>query len=260
LVIGQDNSDLIKAEKIENYYGFSNPISGHDLLSSGIEQTERLGTKVLTSEVVGILYDEEFIVKTVEGQYRTKAVILATGSKRNVQKIKGIEKYEKKGISYCAICDGFFYKNKDVAVLGDGEYAISEALELANVANKITILSNGTESRETRHPKIVYNNKKIREFRGNESYIEKVEFEDDTSLDVSGIFIAEGTASSTDLAKKLGINIEKNAIKVDESMCTNIPGIFACGDCTGGLAQISKAVYEGTIAGLSAIAFVKQKK
>lgn len=249
----------MKAEKIENYYGVNSPISGKELLESGINQAKNLGTEILSEEVVGILYDTEFIVKTIENEYRGKSVILATGAKRISQKINGVEKYEGKGISYCAICDGFFYKNKDVAVLGDGEYAITEALELANVANHVTILTNGEPARETRHPKINFNNKKIREFRGSETTIEKVEFEDNSILDVSGIFIAQGIASSIDLAKKLGVAIENNSILVNKNMQTNLHGIFACGDCTGGLAQISKSVYEGCVSGLSAIEFVKQQ-
>jgi thioredoxin reductase (NADPH) len=185
---------------------------------------------------------------------------MALGAKRFTPKIKGIKEYEGKGISYCAICDGFFHKNKEVAVLGDGEYAISEALELADVVNKVTILTNGSPARETRHPNIIFNSKKIREFRGSSETIENISFEDNSFLNVSGIFIAEGSATSTDLAKKLGIELHNNSISVNENMATNIPGIFACGDCTGGLAQISKAVYEGTKAGLSAISFVKLVK
>ena len=117
LVIGQDNSDLVKADKIENYYGFEKEITGKELLEKGIAQTKRLGSDIVSEEVVGILYDEHFIVKTTENEYGSKTIILGTGAKRKSSKIKGIEEYEGKGISYCAICDGFFYKNKDVAVV-----------------------------------------------------------------------------------------------------------------------------------------------
>jgi len=259
LVIGKGYSDLVKAKEIENYYGFENAVSGKELLDRGINQAKNLGVEVIEDEAVGISYDTEFIVKTVNGEYKAKAVILATGVKRSNSAIRGIEEYEGKGVSYCAICDGFFFRGKDVAVLGNGDYAVSEALELAQVANKVTILSNGLEARETRHPKISFNSKKIKEFRGSNDKISNVEFEDNTDIDIAGVFIAEGTAASTDLAKKIGAEIEGRFVKVDENMETNIPGIFACGDCTGGLSQISKAVYEGTKAGLSAIGFVKHK-
>ena len=251
LIIGKDDSDLAKAESIENYYGLEKPISGKELLERGINQAKNLDIEFISDEVVGILYNEHFIVRTVGNEYKAKTLILATGAKRSTSKIKGIEENEGKGISYCAICDGFFHKNKDVAVLGNGDYAISEALELAPVVNKVTILTNGLTANETRHPKIIFNDKKIREFRGESSYV--IEFEDNSSLDISGLFVAEGTAASTDFAKKLGIELDKNSIKVDENMKTNLPGIFACGDCTGGFMQISKALYEGATAGLSAI-------
>ncbi|MCL2355312.1 MAG: NAD(P)/FAD-dependent oxidoreductase [Oscillospiraceae bacterium] len=195
-------------------------------------------------------------VKTVDDEYNAKTIILATGTKRSKPQIKGISEYEGKGISYCAVCDGFFHKSKNVAVLGNGDYAISEALELTPIANSVTILTNGGEAREVRDSKITFNNIPIREFRGDTNRVQTIEFEDNTNLDVSGIFIAEGTATSLDLAKKIGIETEKNNIKVDTNMNTNVPGIFACGDCTGGLFQISKAVYEGTKAGLSAIEYL----
>jgi len=257
LVIGKGYGDLVKAKEIENYYGFENGISGKELLDKGINQAKNLGVEIVEDEVVGVLYDTEFIVKTVNSEYKAKSVILATGTKRSSSKIKGIEEYEGKGVSYCAICDGFFFKGKDVAVLGNGDYAVSEALELVPVVNKVTILTNGLEARETRHPKISFNSKKIKEVRGDSDKVSNVDFEDNTKMDIAGIFIAEGTAASTDLAKKIGAEIEGRFVKVDENMKTNIPGMFACGDCTGGLAQITKAVYEGTKAGLSAAQFVK---
>ena len=101
---------------------------------------------------------------------------------------------------------------------------------------------------------------KIREFRGTNS-IEEIEFEDNTKKKIDGVFVALGTASSSDLARKLGVILdEKNNIKVDNKMETNIKGVYACGDCTGGILQISKAVYEGMVAGMSAIQFIKNTK
>ena len=227
LVIGKDESALNKAAEVDNYYGFEKTLSGPELLSRGEEQALRVEVEIKTEEVVGILYEDTLLVKTVEGEYKTKTIVIATGAKRNTPKVKGIKEYEGKGISYCAVCDGFFHKGKDVAVLGSGEYAISEALELASVANSVTILTNGGEEREVRNPKISFSSKTIREFRGNDTKVDKVEFEDDTDLDVSGIFIAEGTAATSDLARKIGVETEGNKIVVDANMATNIPGIFA---------------------------------
>ena len=98
-------------------------------------------------------------------EFEAKAVILATGNKKSKPNIKNIDYYEGKGISYCAVCDGFFYKNKDVAVIGNGDYAISEAMDLQNIAKSITILTNGRQAPEYRTKNVDVNTKEIREIR-----------------------------------------------------------------------------------------------
>lgn len=258
LIIYNEISDLKKADKIENYYGFEEGISGEDLYKTGIKQAKNLGVDLLNEEVTKIEHTEDgFKVATSKKEYTTKIVIIATGNKKNSPKINGIEEFEGRGVSYCAICDGFFYKNKNVAVLGNGNYAISETNDLINITNKITILTNGGEAPEFRADNVDVISKQIREVRGS-GKIEEVEFEDNSILKTDGIFVAEGVAGSTEFAKKLGILLDKNRIIVNENMETNIRGIYACGDCTGGLYQISKAVYEGTIAGLQAIKYYKE--
>ena len=252
LVISKGNGALQKTEKIDNYYGFENGISGEELYENGIKQAKNLGIDFIEDEVINIKYINQFTVETVNSKYEAKAVILATGVSRNVPNIKGIKEFEGKGVSYCAVCDSFFYKDKDVAVLGDGNYAIHEFETLKPVASSVTILTNGNTMVENRDSSIEVNSKKIREFRGD-TKLEEVEFEDNTIQNLNGVFIAMGTASSSDLARKIGARIENNNIIVNENMETTVPGLFACGDCTGGLLQISKAVYEGAKAGLAVL-------
>ena len=252
LVISKGISALQKAEKIDNYYGFENGISGKELYENGIKQAKNLGIDFIEDEVINIEYINQFTIETVNSKYEAKAVILATGVSRNVPNIKGIKEFEGKGVSYCAVCDSFFYKGKDVAVLGDGNYAIHEFETLKPIASSVTILTNGNAMVENRNSSIEVNNKKIREFRGD-TKLEEVEFEDNTIQNLNGVFIAMGTASSSDLARKIGARIENNNIIVNENMETTVPGLFACGDCTGGLLQISKAVYEGAKAGLAVL-------
>ena len=252
LVISKGNGTLQKAEKIDNYYGFENGISGKELYVNGIKQAKNLGIDFIEDEVINIEYINQFTIETVNSKYEAKAVILATGVSRNVPNIKGIKEFEGKGVSYCAVCDSFFYKGKDVAVLGDGNYAIHEFETLKPVASSVTILTNGNTMVENRDSSIEVNSKKIREFRGD-TKLKEVEFEDNTIQNLNGVFIAMGTASSSDLARKIGARIENNNIIVNENMETTVPGLFACGDCTGGLLQISKAVYEGAKAGLAVL-------
>lgn len=256
-VIGEGIGALAKAKKIENYYGFAEPVSGQELSESGISQAKRIGAEIINAEVVGINYDGTFAVKTTQKEYHADAVIIATGSSRQMPNIKGFSEFEGHGISYCAVCDAFFYKGKDVAVLGCCEYALAEALELLQVVRSVTILTDGVESIPKIPPEIKVITKKIKELSGK-TELNKVIFEDGKKLNISGLFVAIGVAGSAELAKKLGANVSKNIIAVDNKMATNIPGLFAAGDCTGGMLQIAKAVYQGAVAGTEAVKFLKK--
>ena len=256
-VIGKDGGALSKADKIENYYGFENPVSGEQLINAGIAQAKRLGVEIINGEAVSIGYDGKFIVKTViNGEYKAESLILATGTNRIVPKIDGIDIYEGKGVSYCAVCDGFFYRGKDVAVLGGGEYALSEAMELLPIAKSVTIITDGAELTAKIPDNINVVTKKIDKFAGAD-FIEGILFKDGEYLAVSGVFVALGIAGSADFAKKLGAETNGRNIAVDEKMAATIPGLYAAGDCTGGMFQIAKAVYEGARAGTEAVKYLK---
>ena len=259
-IIYKDESSLEKAELIENYYGFEDGISGKELYEKGIEQAKNLNIDVKNEEVVNIqISNMGFDIITDKEQYSSKTLIFATGNKKNTPKIKGIKELEGKGISYCAICDGFFYRNKNIAVLGSGKYAVSETNELINLAKEITILTNGEKAPEIRADNVKIDTRRIKEVRG-EDKVEEVEFEDNNKIKTEGIFVAQGVAGSSEFAKKLGIITKNDKIIVDENMQTNIKGTYACGDCVGGLLQISKAVYEGTKAGLEVIKYLRENK
>jgi thioredoxin reductase (NADPH) len=256
-IIGKDSGALGKASEIENYYGFELPISGNDLINNGVAQAKRLGARIISDEVLGIGYTDKLVIITKEKEYSADSVIIATGSSRSTPPIEGLKKFEGHGVSYCAVCDAFFYKGKDVAVLGNGEYALHEAFELLSTSNSVTLLTNGKQPSVIIPEQIIVNTNQIESITGSD-IIEKVIFQNGTSLDISGLFIAIGVAGSTDLAKKIGADTTNNKILTDENMATNIPGLFAAGDCTGGLLQISKAVYEGAKAGTQAIKFLKR--
>lgn len=258
-VISKGNSALIKAENIENYYGFSTPVTGQALEQSGIEGAKRLGVKFITEEVISISYEEKLSVKTNVNNYEADCILIATGSSRKTPKISGIAEFEGKGVSYCAVCDAFFYRDKDVAVLGNGEYAIHEAMELMPVAKSVTLLTNGLEPDASLPSGILLNTKKITSLKGGDR-LAGVVFDDSSESALEGLFIALGVAGSTDLAMKIGALTEGNKIIVNENMETNIPGLFAAGDCTGGLLQVSKAVYEGAKAGTEMVKQVRGKR
>ena len=251
-IITDGNSALKRTNKIENYYGVMS-ISGEDLYNVGIKQAEELEIPMVKDEVTNISFEKHFIVRTVNSEYEAKYVVIATGTNRAAPKVKGIKEFEGKGISYCAICDGFFYKDKNVAVVGSGNYAIHEAETLKLIANSVTILTNGQKMIENRNASdFEVDETPIREFRGD-NVIKEVEFENNNTKAIDGVFIAIGTASSVDLARKIGAVIKANNIVTNENMQTTVRGLYACGDCTGGLLQVNKAVYEGAVAALDII-------
>ena len=257
LVIYYGESNLEKATKIDNYYGFIDGISGEDLYYNGIKQAQNLGVEVEKIEVVGIEnLGDSFKIKTEDKSYESKTVIIATGNRKVKPNIKGIEEFDGRGISYCAICDAFFYRNKNIAVIGNGKFAINEATELSHVASKVTILTNGLEKPQC---DFEVNSNKIKEIKGEEKVTE-IEFENGGTLSVDGVFIALGEAGAGDFAKTLGIIQNGDNIEVNEKMETNVEGIYACGNITGGLLQVCKAVYEGAEAGLSAVNYIRGKK
>lgn len=262
-LIVHGDSALDKAENIENYYGFPGGISGAELKARGLEQARGLGVRIVCEEVVGLGFEDKLVVKTAgvgsdeqetdsaDGSesnrktYPADAIIIAMGSQRKAPDIPGIKEFEGRGVSYCAVCDGFFYRGKTVAVLGSGEYADSEAAELAPLAETVIRLDDVDA---------------IERFSGEgdaDGKLRRVEFKDGTSQEIDGLFIAFGTAGPGDLAKKIGIMTEGSRLIVNEEMATNVPGIFAAGDCTGGLLQVSKAVADGAKAATSAIKFLR---
>lgn len=256
LVLYHGKSNLESASQIDNYYGFKEGISGKELYNNGIEQAKRIGVEIKEEEVINIeqMPGKKFNITTTTNSYEANAIILSTGNKKVRPNIEGINEFDGKGISYCAICDGFFYRNKNVVVIGNGNFAVNEARELAHVANKVVILTNGLEEPKQNEFEVI--TKKIKRITGD-TKVNSIEFEDGESLDLDGIFVALGEAGGSDFAKKMGIIMIGDNIKVNENMQTNIPGVYACGNLTGGLLQIAKAVYEGAQAGLDAVKFLR---
>ena len=219
---------------------------------------ESFQVPVVEEELLTVEYDGDYTVQTADHTYHSKALILATGAKRNTLALKELKKYEGSGISYCAVCDGFFYRGKEVAVLGNGPYALHEAKVLEPLAAKVTILTNGKEADFNGEDtaSIQIETKKVISAGGDET-LSYVQLEDESRLPISGLFVALGTADSTDIARKLGLIIENNHILIEPDTSTPLPGLYAAGDCTGGMLQIAKAVYEGAMAGTRAVNYLK---
>lgn len=271
LVINNGIGALEKAEKIENYYGLPHPVTGKELFENGIAQAKALGVRVLDAQVLGVSGFDTFQVKTIEGDFESISVILATGSKRKKPGIPGLQEFEGKGVSYCAVCDAFFYRGKNVAVLGNSDFALHEAQTLLATAGSVTIYTDGMEPEFSTKSDLPVNTMKIQAIEGAKT-VSGLRLEPEVSIQengenvssfaaADGIFVAMGTAGSSEMARQMGAALtEKGNIKVNDQMESTIPGLFAAGDCTGGLLQVAKAVADGAQAGISAGKYVRSRK
>ena len=266
---------LARAEGIENYYGVPGPVSGAELERRGIEGAKAVGVQFVEAEAVGLTFTDKLTVETLSGDWPADAVILATGASRTAPPIPGLKALEGHGVGYCATgasraappipglkaleghgvgycatCDAFFYRGKDVAVLGSGEYALHEASALLPLAKSVTLLTGGAPLTAEFPPEIALCTEKVEAILGEEAgKVTGVRLAGGRELPLDGVFVALGVAGSTALARKMGAEVDGNRIVVDEHMMTTVPGLFAAGDCTGGLLQVAKAVYEGAMAG-----------
>lgn len=270
LVVHNGPGALEKAEKIENYYGLEQPMPGKELYERGISQAKALGVRFLEAQVLGMGGFDTFEIHTSAGELEAESVVLATGSRREAPKIPGVKELEGRGVSYCAVCDAFFYRGKEVAVLGNSDFALHEAEELSHVAGNVTIYTDGKEPDFSKEHSIQVNTMKIQSIEG-EAKVSGLKLKGDLEaqdtyggdglfVPAEGVFVAVGTAGSAEIARQMGAELtDKGNIKIDGGMQTTIPGLFAAGDCTGGLLQIAKAVYEGAQAGISAVKYVRQR-
>ena len=248
MVVSRGSGALGKTDKIQNYYGFPDLISGEELEQNGIEGAKKVGVEFLEAEALGLGFEEKLTVETTKGVFSADYVVLATGVQRKTPKIPGLQELEGRGVSYCAVCDAFFYRQKPVAVLGSGEYALHEAEVLLASASSVTLLTNGAEPAADFPEEVQIVRSRIEKIEGTD-HVEAVLLEDGSRITEEGIFIAYGTAGGSDLAKKIGAQTDGNHAVTDEKMRTTVPGLYAAGDCNGGMLQIAKAVYEGAVAG-----------
>ena len=262
-ILHKDYGALTKAASVENFYGHLK-IGGKELVDIGLEQARGVGATIINEEAVGIIKndDETITVDTASSSYTARAVLIATGASRTTPRIKGLTALEGRGVSYCAICDGFFHRGKDVAVIGNSAYALHEVEDLLPIAKSVTVLTNGKKPLVEFPENVILKIEKIKEIYGQTGImgatLKGVVLDGGEQLTISGLFVAIGVAGGTELARKVGAVIYNNAISVDEQLRTTVVNLWAAGDCTGGLKQIAKAVYEGAEAGTDIVKCLKE--
>ncbi len=253
---------------IDNYFGFPETISGRELIARGVRQAERFGAKLVCQRALAVHMAEDgsFLCKTDQEEYAADAVVIAAGVTRVRPGIANIADYEGKGVSYCVSCDGFFYRGRKVAVVGEGNYAANQALELTNFTSDVAVFTQGKApamgegfAEKLDAAGIPISSGRIVTLSGSPA-LTAATLEDGSQIPVDGLFVAMGQASALDFAKTLGVTTKGAFIEADHEQKTNIPGVFAAGDCVGHFMQISVAVGEGAKAGRAAIAHVKERK
>jgi thioredoxin reductase (NADPH) len=255
---------MLSTNEIANWPG-DKLVSGHELGKRMVEHARSLGVEFMFDDVIAL--DLKTAPKKVtlrQKELSCSAVILATGGQHKKAKIKGEQDYEGKGVSYCATCDAPFFKGKKVAVVGSGNMAVEDAMYLSELTERTYLVSKTLNAEEALHArlkksKVEYLQDSFVEITGAD-FVESVSLAGGSSLKVDGIFISEGHSPSSELAKSAGVELdERGFIKVNRNMETNIPGVYAAGDITGGIPQIATAVGEGCTAALKAYGFMKQQ-
>ncbi|MFO0704653.1 MAG: NAD(P)/FAD-dependent oxidoreductase [Candidatus Andersenbacteria bacterium] len=269
-----EGSNLEKVPIIGNWFATPETISGPTLLRRGEKQTRKYGAVIKQEEVLrcqdcsleptatkkkSSKSQAQFMVKTMRGEYEAKALVIAAGMQIKSAGITNEFKYFGRGVAVCVACDGPFFKNKTVMVIGAGNLAANEALELLAHTKTITVNLNGAtnEIDKVMRTKLKKNHiavldKKIAAVHGN-GWISELEYMDHTRQPIQGLFLATGTASAVDFAKSMGLLMRGNALEVDKSCRTSLLGVWAAGDVTGPPRQVGKSVGDGVRAAIDII-------
>ena len=255
---------IATSPRVENIPGFKE-ISGLDFSNLFFDQLMDLEVEFELEEVLEVKKDNNlFHVKTNYNEYESKAVVIAAGVTHRHIGVDREEELVGKGVSYCAVCDGAFFKDKDVAVIGDANSALQYALNLTNYCNKVYLCmlfdrffaDNILINRVLKNEKIVITKQiSLLEFLGEDELtglrFENTQTHEEVRFDVSGVFIAIGQVPHNDIYKDL-VDLEKGYIVTDSFMKTKTPGLYAVGDCTKkAYRQVSTAVSDGLIAAVS---------
>jgi thioredoxin reductase (NADPH) len=263
---------MLLTSEIENYPGFGS-ITGAELSKRFEEHARSLGVEIRAEQAAEIKRSNGgFSVRTEKNNHEANAVIIATGAKHRSLGIAGEDKFVGKGVSFCATCDGYFFRKKKVVVVGGGESALTAALYLADIASKVYLVHRRAQFRgsellqeRTRRKGIeTLTGYTAKEIRGD-GMVSGVLLEsaagEKKELAVDGVFIYIGTVPLSALAQSAGVALdERGFIKTDEQQRTSVPGVFAAGDVTGRLLQIVAACAQGAQAALSAYDYVKGKE
>ncbi|MGM8215239.1 thioredoxin-disulfide reductase [Bacillaceae bacterium W0354] len=269
---GMPGGQMANTEDVENYPGYDH-ILGPDLSTKMFEHSQKFGAEYAYGDIKEIVDGEEYkIVKAGDKEYKTRAVIITTGAEYKKIGVPGESEFQGRGVSYCAVCDGAFFKGKNLFVVGGGDSAVEEGVYLTRFAKKVTIIHRRDELRAQKilqqrafdNDKIdFYWNTEMKEIKGTDGKVSTAvlynnETGEEREEEIDGIFIYIGMLPLTEPFKNLGITNDEGYIVTNENMETSIPGIFAAGDVREKeLRQIVTATGDGSIAAQSAQHYIE---
>ena len=271
---GMLGGQMVNATLVENYPGFPEGISGPELGSLMHQQAVKYGLKVVTAEVTGLTKGQPYTVSTTGGSFEATAIIIAAGSEYRKLGVAGEERLSGHGVSYCATCDGFFFRNQEVAVVGGGDTAITDALELTQHARKVYVIHRRDQlragqvlqQRALAHPKVEFIWDTVVEEVLGEKVLEVLELHNvktgqQSNLKVDGVFVAVGLMPNSHLFFNILELDDAGYIVTDEAMATSAPGIFAAGDIRwNSPRQIAAAVGDGVTTAMSAFKYLQETR
>jgi len=271
---GPLGGQMVNATLVENYPGFPEGIAGPELGSLMHRQAVRYGLEVVAVEVTDISEGQGYSVATTEGRFEAATIIIAAGSEYRKLGVAGEENFSGRGVSYCATCDGFFFRGREVAVVGGGDTAITDALELSQHASKVYVIhrrdqlraEKALQERAFAHPKLEFIwNTVVEEASGDkvlkELKLRNVKTGQQSSLKVDGVFVAVGLMPNSHLFFNILELDDAGYIITDETMATSAPGIFAAGDIRrNSPRQIAAAVGDGVTAAMSAFKYFQEQE
>ena len=258
LIVGRPEKSAIYWAHVENYLCVDGVTDGKDLMDVGLGQATRFGAQHVHEDVLGIEQElGHFVVRTESGSYMGRTVILATGSSRKKLKVAGEKELAGRGVSYCVDCDANFYRNAKVAVVGNESAAVDGALTLLGYASEVHLIVKDLDVSPELKGKLKESNVTLHEDNWvkeiiGENAVEKILLEDESNLEVEGVFIELGAKGAMELATVLGVQLDTETfshIETNKKQETNIAGIYAAGDIAGPPHQMAKAVGEGCVAG-----------
>ena len=269
---GVFGGQIVNASLVENYPGFPEGISGFELGSLMHQQAIRYGLEIVTAEVTGLTQGQPSSVSTTEGNFEAAAMIIAAGSEYRKLGVTGEKRLSGHGISYCATCDGFLFRDREIAIVGGGDTAITDALELSRHAKKIHVIHRRDQLRAGQvlqqrafaHPKLEFIWDTVVEEALGDKVLEELKLRNvktgqQSNLKVGGVFVAIGLMPNSQIFFNILDLDDVGYIVTDEMMATSAPGIFAAGDIRRNSArQVATAIGDGATAAMSAFRHLQE--